>query len=87
MTDGKKSLMTNNHERSSRHSLGHPKKRIRSGWILENCEVFCEAKLLACLSVLRFHSAQRCQTGYKLFESDPDHPSHRFKKLSGTKDI
>jgi len=23
---------------------------------------------------------------YKLFESDPDHPSLRFKKLSGTKD-
>ena len=29
---------------------------------MENCEVFCEAKLLACLSVLRFHSAQRCQS-------------------------
>jgi uncharacterized membrane protein len=24
---------------------------------------------------------------YKLFESSPDHPSLRFKKLSGTKDI
>jgi len=24
---------------------------------------------------------------YKLFESSPDHPSLRFKKLAGTKDI
>ena len=34
-------------------------------------------------SVVRKDSKQ----AYKLFESSPEHPSLRFKKLSGTKDI
>ena len=60
------------------------KKRSPIRSTSKNCEVLCPAKLLAHLLCLGFRSAQQA---YKLFECSPDHPSLRFKKLSGTKDI